>query len=159
MKSILLARFLKWSIADRITRDPDHRIGEPDDWYMLRWYIVPRNRWFNIYLHRILRSDDDRALHDHPWWSLSIMLAGGMKEITALAPDIFETRVIPVGTIIVRDTAMAHRLEVLDDVIATTLFITGPRIREWGFYCPQGWRHWKEFTAKDDSGQVGRGCE
>ena len=26
-----------------------------------------RNKIFNIYLHQIIRSDDDRALHDHPY--------------------------------------------------------------------------------------------
>jgi hypothetical protein len=47
---------------------------------------------------------------------------------------------------------------------ATTLFAGGPIVREWGFDCPQGWRHWKEFTSVvigadgvPRSG-VGRGC-
>lgn len=41
---------------------------------------------------------------------------------------------------------------------ADTLFITGPRIREWGFHCPKGWVHWKKFCAVDQPGQIGSGC-
>ena len=31
----------------------------------------------NIYLHTIWCSDDDRALHDHPWPRCSIIVDGG----------------------------------------------------------------------------------
>ncbi len=37
--------------------------------------------------------------------------------------------------------------------------ITGPKVRECGFHCPQGWRHHEEFFAPHDKGRVGRGCE
>jgi hypothetical protein len=53
----------------RPERDPDFIIGNPP--YMLRWWLLPRNPTFNVYYHRILRDDDDRALHDHPWPSFS----------------------------------------------------------------------------------------
>lgn len=43
---------------------PHFVIGNADNPYMLRWFILPRNRLFNIYLHKFLRDDDDRALHD-----------------------------------------------------------------------------------------------
>ncbi|EIC64345.1 hypothetical protein [Mycobacteroides abscessus] len=36
--------------------------GEPP--YLLRWYVIPRNRWVNVYLHKFLRDDEDRALVD-----------------------------------------------------------------------------------------------
>lgn len=40
-----------------------------------------------------------------------------------------------------------------------TLFFCGPRVREWGFHCPQGWRHWKEYIAPTSYGnRVGKGC-
>ena len=55
--------------------------------------------------------------------------------------------------------AAAHRLELIDGP-CWTLFVTGPRYREWGFHCPQrGWVPWKEFTSADNSGEIGRGCE
>lgn len=39
-----------------------------------------------------------------------------------------------------------------------TLFVTGPRIRNWGFHCPNGWVRWEAFTPPADKGSVGRGC-
>jgi len=32
-------------------------------------------------------------------------------------------------------------------------------VREWGFHCPRGWMHWKQYTDAQDSGAIGRGCE
>jgi hypothetical protein len=40
-----------------------------------------------------------------------------------------------------------------------TVFITGPIVREWGFHCPKGWVHWREFTDARDSGSIGKGCD
>jgi hypothetical protein len=57
---------MRWFKKIAGSRPPDFVIGG-DSPYMLRWWIIPRNKFFNIYLHRFLRSDDDRALHDHPW--------------------------------------------------------------------------------------------
>jgi hypothetical protein len=46
----------------RPDRAPDFIIGGAERPYMLRWFLLPRNEVFNIYYHRILRDDDDRAL-------------------------------------------------------------------------------------------------
>lgn len=133
-------------------RQPDFIIGEPEKPYLLRWWIIPRNRWFNVYLHMILRDDDDRALHDHPWWNISMILSGAYREVMPL-----RTVLRKAGSIVFRRPTAAHRLEVAKGPV-WTLFITGPRVREWGFHCPQGWRHWEEFTAPESTGQIGRGC-
>lgn len=37
---------------------------------------------FSLKLHFILRSDDDRSLHDHPWTFWTLMIAGGYWEET-----------------------------------------------------------------------------
>ena len=63
------------------------------------------------------------------------------------------------GSIVTRKATDAHRLEIPEGGRAVSLFITGPKLREWGFHCPNGWRHWREFVDERDSGQVGRGCE
>ena len=42
-----------------------------------------------------------------------------------------------------------HRI-VIDEGPVWTLFITGPRIRQWGFLCPKGWIYWRDFT--DETG-------
>ncbi len=138
--------------AMRPDRAPDFIIGAPARPYMLRWYLLPRNDVFNIYYHRILRDDDDRALHDHPWPSFSIMVTGRMVEVT---PD--GERLIRAGDCVYRGPEFAHRLQLVGGVPAETLFITGPKVRDWGFHCPGGFVHWRDFVG-DDPGQIGRGC-
>lgn len=146
---------------------------------MLRWWVIPKNRFFNIYLHKILRDDDDRALHDHPWGSCSIILQGGYFEVVPVAPHFFpdiDDRVIWKArrrwNIILRRARAAHRLELFTETAywdgqkshytrkpCWSLFITGWKSREWGFYCPKGWVHWRDFVAETDTGNIGRGCE
>ncbi len=139
-------------------RPPDFIIGGVENPYIHRWWIIPRNRLFNVYLHYILRSDDELALHDHPWWNLSIILKGGYEEVRPT-----ETRWRGPGSIILRKATCAHRLvlPVRNGGIrfCWSLFITGPKLRNWGFHCPQGWVPWERFVSKTDTGSVGRGCE
>lgn len=63
-----------------LARQPDFAIGPTDAPYLLRWWVIPRNRFFNI------------------------------------------------------------------------------RVREWGFYCPNGWRAWHQFVRPDAKGEIGNGC-
>jgi hypothetical protein len=147
-----------YALAD--SRPPDFIIGRPGVPYMRRWWVIPRNRWFNLYLHNILHDDEDRALHDHPWFNCSIILSGGYVEHHRKGATIWKS-----GSVIFRSPWSAHRLSLLncgpnDPVVQTwTLFITGPVMREWGFLCPQGWRPWREFVSSADTGQIGRGCD
>lgn len=155
--------FTKWLMkkANDIiaSRSPDFKIGPPEDPYMLRWWAIPRNRWFNIYIHLIRHDDDDRALHDHPWPSLSLMVTGRLIEHYQDDDELMAERVIQAGDWVYRKASFAHRLErpKQSGFGPITIFITGPRIREWGFKCPQGWRHWKDFVGMN-IGEVGRGC-
>lgn len=139
-----------WSRA-RMQSMPDFVIGDPA--YMERWWIVPRNEMQNVYLHRILRDDDDRALHDHPWDNVSLLLVGSYREITPDGAFIREP-----GALIHRKATDSHRLELIDGKPAVSLFFTGPKLREWGFHCPNGWVHWLDFTAGDNGQLVGKGC-
>lgn len=149
-----------YSLLKRIaeSRPPDFIIGGTENPYLLRWWIIPRNRFFNVYLHHFLRSDDDRALHDHPWWNVSLLLQGEYTEHTIAAGGVKEKAIRREGQFKFRGARFAHCIE-LHAGPCWTLFVTGPIIREWGFHCPQGWRHWKIFTDSRDKGQVGRGCE
>ena len=153
----MLLRFLRWAVADR--RLPDVLIGGPEQPYLARWHVLPRNNWLNVYVHLFLRSDDARALHDHPYANAALLLEGYYDEYTADGV----TRRRP-GTLYFRRAALAHRVQLLRDVTGReqpvwTLFLTGPRVREWGFHCPQGWRHWRDFTAGERGEVIGRGCD
>ena len=137
-------------------RPPDLIIGEPDAPYLRRWHILPRNRWVNIYVHQFLKSDDARALHDHSYLNASVILCGVYKEYFAGGRYRFR---FP-GNIILRRPSTPHRVELLFDIPVWTLFVTGPRVREWGFHCPSGWRHWREFTdTSEGRSTIGRGCD
>lgn len=150
----------EWIINRFARRFPDVIIGGVRDPYLLRWWVIPRNPMFNIYLHRFMRSDDDRALHDHPWVNLSILLRGEYVEYTIRAGGVAVEHLRCAGDWRFRLSGrIAHRIE-LTNGHCWTLFITGPRYREWGFHCPRtGWVHWKKFSDPDDSHVVGRGCD
>jgi len=147
----LANRIIAWALA----RKPNLNVGGEADPYMRRWYVIPRNPVLNIYIHQFMRDDEDRAKHDHPWISLSWLMRGRLVEIcgdgaAALWP----------GAIRLRGPWFAHRLIVPTDYRRDTwtLFITGPRLRHWGFHCPNGWVHWRDFTAGEHGEVVGRGC-
>jgi hypothetical protein len=159
-------------------RKPDFIVGaaNPDGAYLHRWFVIPRNRWLNVYLHQFLRDDDDRALHDHPWWSASLMLGGAYIEHTIDAGGIHRRELILAGALRFRGATHAHRIELVrggfwlrqaPDAAPTpialpcwTLFITGPRLRRWGFHCPkEGWIPWESFTAAGQPGEAGPGCD
>ncbi len=167
--------------AHRIAqRAPDFIIGTPDDPYMRRWHLTPRNPFFQVYLHHFTRSDDDRALHDHPWPSLSILLDGGLIEWRFMRPHLkaeagYQRIPFYEGDVVYRPAALAHRIELCAGfynsvdagvekewfgpaVPAMTLFITGPKIRPWGFHCPGGWVPWEVFTRPGAPGEIGPGC-
>lgn len=126
--------------------EPHQVIGGPNDPYMRRWYVIPRNPLFNVYVHKFLRSDDDRALHDHPWWFVSLMLSGQYTEVTENARTV---RSAPEPwrlfwgdrPLAFRRATWRHRVELVkpgrtaSEVPCWTLIVTGRRTRTWGFWC------------------------
>lgn len=131
----ILAGFLKsrgrsMMILDRQTNQP----------YLERFYILFKDRpkWFpfNIVLHRFWKSDDDGGWHDHPWPAISIILKEGYWEHK---PGKNWTNIKkwrkPYSIGFLRPTSL-HRVELkCEDECKPvwTLFIMGPRVREWGF--------------------------
>jgi hypothetical protein len=130
--------------------------------YMLRWWRIRKNAFFNIYFHRVLRSDEDRALHDHPWWNFSIVLHGGYYEHTIAAGGVHAKTFYPAGSVRFRPSgSFAHRLELErysdqhpapglrgQEKPVLTIFITGPTLRRWGFHHPEQWvdaYDWDQF--------------
>ena len=116
--------------------------------YLIRRYLLPRNRVLNVYLHKFLGSDDDRALHDHPWYSFSLLLKGRMIE--HLPDD--RKRTIIARKLTIRPPEFQHRIELPAGETAVTLFVTGPAVRNWGFVCPHGWTSWQNYGTN-------KGCE
>lgn len=129
--------------------------------YLSRWWIIPRNQFFNIYLHNFVGDDDDRAAHDHPWWSFSFLLKGRLQEEVQVHQPHGHRYEASVRTIkwlapYFREATHAHIMR-LQTKNAWTLFITGPRIREWGFWVSEPvilrarisrWVHHEKFLNK-----------
>lgn len=116
----------------------------------MRRYKLLRTRWGNVYLHEILRSDEDLCLHDHPWSFLSLILWGGYRE--QMPAGTFWRRP---GTLLVRPARAAHRIEV--DRPAWSLVLVGPRRRAWGCFTPHGWRRFVPGQSRPvcEEGTVG----
>jgi hypothetical protein len=162
-----------WATGIMDHNPPDFVIGPAENPYMERWWIIPRNEACNVYLHRILRSDDDRALHDHPWANTSYLIDGEYDEILPLKhgsgyemdaldyqPDNCVTRRRKAGDVVQRQATDAHRLVLPEGgKPVISLFMTGPKVREWGFWCAKGWVPWQEFTGGAHGEIVGRGCD
>lgn len=166
-------------------REPDLTIGPRSDPQTLRWHLF-RWRGWQFALHKWMRSDDDRALHDHSGHNISFILTGGYWEVvrewmdgTPAGPEFdprewvyngdgefyrlvrkFRWPLVPYF----RRADLPHRIELPSDGKPVwTLWLRWPPIREWGFYCPRGWKHWKDYLAEDynqpgSESTVGPGC-
>ena len=110
-----------------------------------------------IRIHRILRSDTDRHLHDHPWGSMSIVLCGGYLEVMPLDPNqdpaLDETQTIAVwrkpGAIVFRKAHSRHRLVLPEGKDCWSMFWTGPYRKGWGFYTAQGFVPWRKYLGME----------
>lgn len=128
---------------------------------MLRWRLLQWRGWM-LALHKIVRSDDDRALHDHSADNVSIILLGRYTEFPG---EWGHGEVHGAGSIIFRRAEKPHRLVLDADSVVWTLWLRWPARREWGFHCPKGWRHWKDYV--DHTGDyytrerstIGKGCD
>ncbi|MDF1693939.1 MAG: hypothetical protein P1U47_16300 [Zhongshania sp.] len=132
--------------AEKIIQGPPTKVIGVD--YLRRWHIVPRNRLFNVYLHHVTGNDPDVNLHDHPWlFNYSMVLRGEIEEEMPAS-----TRTLSTGSLTARLGRAPHRL-LLKTPDSLTLFITGPKIRKWGFYTPQGWVSSKGYLRADGDGR------
>lgn len=155
MPTSIRRALLKTVLRTMRRRAPDLVIGEPDEPYLKRWMVLPRNRVFNVYLHEILADDDKRAMHDHPWPHASFILSVGYNEITPAG-----TCFRPHGSIIFRRAAQLHRLELRAGWPCISMVVRLWDQREWGFACAHGWVHWRDFAKVDgNSSRIGAGCD
>ena len=116
--------------------------------YLNRWHIIPRNKWFNIYLHQFIGPDPSLNWHDHPWWNISIKLRGGYMEAgTAGMRDFLG------GLLTVRPPTAQHKIYPIDPP-CWTLFLTGPVVRDWGFWVDGKWVKHTEYLNPIHDGEM-----
>ena len=148
-----MKRFLNWLdsrgrkriVYDRVDNQP----------YLERYYLLLKDRGehfpFNIFLHKFLKSDID-DLHDHPWPYATLILKGGYYEWTPT----FDADGKKIGEIshwrgpghfrICKATDY-HRVELHPGVECWTLFMPGPKQRDWGFDVNGKWIDHQTYLA------------
>jgi len=123
---------------------PRERGGAEED-YLERFYIFS-TPWVGIYIHRFWADDND-GLHDHPWNSVSVLLAGAYNEEmperqnVPYGPSIMKLRRPLHPLLHVRSKHAAHRITIPEGQEGTwSLFIRfGLKRRTWGFYRNRTW--------------------
>ena len=131
---------------------PDVTIAPEGTPYLYRWYMQPNDKaQSNEMFHIQIASDPERPLHDHPWDNVSVILAGKYDEILNICPDQMK---VPItvrrnkGDIVLRYAYYAHRLVLPEGTpYVMTRFVTGPKLRDWGFWYPDGWHHNEQHVA------------
>lgn len=109
--------------------------------YMERWTLTtPLGQ---VRLHHILRGDDDRHFHDHPFDFVSLILAGGYMEHRPGKPQ----RVCLPKTLVRHRAEDLHYLKLLGGRPAWTLVFATPKRREWGFATEEGWVDARDYDV------------
>jgi hypothetical protein len=138
---------MKWflNLLERLGRKRivmDREVNEP---YLERYYLFlkDRNRFpFNIFLHKFLKGDPD-DLHDHPWPYATLILKGGYWETT---PEGRFWR--GPGHFRLCKAKSFHRVELEPNVECWTIFMPGPKQREWGFDVNGKWVQHEEYLKE-----------
>jgi len=122
-------------IMDRFENEP----------YLTRYYLFLKDRkWFpfNIFLHKFHKGDLD-DLHDHPWPYFTLIVRGGYWEYTPNGK--FWRRP---GHCRICSAKSYHRIELEPGVTPWTLFIPGPKLREWGFLRQGTWVQHEQYLEE-----------
>lgn len=117
--------------------------------YLTRWYLF-RKDWLGIFLHRFHRSDEDRALHDHPWAFVTFILWRGYFEHTPCYckdPNCAATTIKRKWPLMIcyRPATWRHRVELVDGKVAWTLVFRFRERRIWGFWEKSGFIPWNKW--------------
>jgi hypothetical protein len=129
-------------VMDRVNNEP----------YLERYYVFLKDRGvfpFNVFLHKFLKSDPD-DLHDHPWPYATLILKGGywewMPKFDDTGNKISEYKVWRgPGHFRISSAKSFHRVELEPGVTAWSLFMPGPKQREWGFLSKGVWIQWEKY--------------
>ena len=109
---------------------------------MYRYYLIDFV-WFGLYVHKFLRSDNDRHVHDHPWSFITFTLGAYWEHL----PD---------GTVhrrsrfslLFRPAEWQHWVEIRGGPVWTIVFRFSRR-RVWGFLTERGWTDWQTYGREN----------
>lgn len=134
-----------------------------DELYMERWRFFSSNTLgVGLRLHHIMRSDNAREVHDHPFDFSSLILRGGYWEWRPIETFKRHTgrhrirysedgklwaRWYGPGSVVHRKAEDLHRLELPKGATTWTLVKRGPIRRAWGFQDNEGrWTRAEDYN-------------
>lgn len=145
-------------LIEQAAANPYSTLGSSSDPYMERGWLknFTKDEPMSIRLHHTLRSDSDRALHDHPWENVSIIVAGECIEVMPEdqnQPCMMDTNhYVRVwrrpGDVVVRKATDRHRLIIPEGGAGMwSIFMMGIKVQSWGFYDPHLGKkvYWKDY--------------
>ena len=132
-------------VYDRVDNEP----------YLERYYLFLKERErfpFNVFLHKFLKSDPD-DVHDHPWPFATLILRGGYWEwrpqFNSEGQKIGEiAKWCGPGSFRTASARTYHRIELDPAVTCWTLFMPGPKQRDWGFLVRNVWVQWEQYLKQ-----------
>lgn len=116
--------------------------------YMRRFYLSPRVWPVRFFLHHIVRSDDDRAPHSHPFdFSTSLLKGTYLEEIdvNSTFDGPADVRTMRAGCTSINPAEHCHRVDVIESV--WSLVVCSRARREWGFITPEGEIPWRKYLG------------
>lgn len=158
----LLARFLArpavtdWLIR-RAMRTPYTHIDKDGDVYMYRyWLFNPyeenssgKGNWFpiSIRLHHIVRPDQDRHMHDHPWNARTFILRGWYFEKRHVSGTHYRLECRQAGQTAALRFGEYHAISRIGEGGVWTLFVTGKYRGTWGFLVNGVKVQWRKYLG------------
>jgi len=101
-------------------------LGEDNCPYAYRWVLILFG--YSIRVHRWIRSDDKRYMHNHPWWFITFVLRGSYKDVSLNGVEYLKR-----CSLKYRNSMHTHYVEIPKGG-ALTLLITGKPMNKWGFW-------------------------
>ena len=158
LRSYATKRGNKFLIKDRVK-------GNEGEVYLIR-YILFKCKWFGLYLHEFVKSDDE-VHHNHPWAFSTVILKGEyIEEISEIVSNKFplfrlkrSARLVKAGQFVHRKASHIHRILLTheDSPKPITLSIMWHKTQEWGFFVPTEklgiykFVHWKQFLGLNEN--------
>lgn len=105
-------------------------LGEVHCPYAYRWVFIFFG--YSIRIHKWLRSDDSRYLHNHSWFFLTFVLRGSYTDVS-MKDNIIYKDTLKRFNFRYRPANHLHYVEVPKEGCLTIL-ITGRPLQKWGFW-------------------------
>jgi hypothetical protein len=100
-------------------------LGDKECPYAYRWVFIFFG--YSIRIHKWIRSDDKRYMHNHPWWFLTFILKGSYTDVSNKGEEFLKR-----FSFRFRLANHSHYVSI-PKTGAVTILITGRPKQKWGF--------------------------